>query len=299
MPANTSGALERRWLRAFALTLTRRLKTDIDVGGHFADARPRSYSGRDLDGWGSFLGYIGHDEVWVLLDRHSGRSERLPWVGIFIRGEVKARRTYEHLRRHHPHALLLSNSEIVSDGRHSRLARPLTRQHIGQPVLELHDDQYKAIGIYLSRPISFTSPPGARITALAERFLKELLVGYAPPPRTTTAVTIARHSVTIKRARVSSGAMKRDSRQAVAAKERDGYRCRICDLVPEKQYGVVGRSCLEAHHLEELGHRRLAVSRLDDVVTVCANCHRALHSLPSAERQFADLRRRFRRRSSR
>lgn len=58
-----------------------------------------------------------------------------------------------------------------------------------------------------------------------------------------------------------------------------GNHCQICGLVPKKRYGVAG-SILEVHHLQPLSTNSTsrAYSPKDDLIPVCPNCHRAVHS---------------------
>lgn len=61
------------------------------------------------------------------------------------------------------------------------------------------------------------------------------------------------------------------------AKERDEYTCQVCGFRYPEKYGERGQGFAECHHLvplrEYTGERQVA---LEDVVTVCANCHRML-----------------------
>ena len=75
------------------------------------------------------------------------------------------------------------------------------------------------------------------------------------------------------------------SRAAVRAKkkafkeEHGQLRCEMCELVPVERYGdESGDACIEVHHkisLSSLGMRR--ATRMEDLMCVCASCHRVLH----------------------
>lgn len=55
--------------------------------------------------------------------------------------------------------------------------------------------------------------------------------------------------------------------------------CVACDLEPEELYDEFGDRCIESHHkvpIEEL--QPDSVTRVDDLVMVCASCHRVIHS---------------------
>jgi len=64
-------------------------------------------------------------------------------------------------------------------------------------------------------------------------------------------------------------------KQAIA---RYGYRCQICGFSFEEFYGELGKGYIEIHHLIPLSDRENeAITRIEDVAVVCANCHRILH----------------------
>jgi hypothetical protein len=63
-------------------------------------------------------------------------------------------------------------------------------------------------------------------------------------------------------------------------KKGGGYlSCSACGLKPETLYNDLGDKCIEAHHtipIEEL--QPDSVTRVDEMVMVCASCHRVIHS---------------------
>lgn len=55
--------------------------------------------------------------------------------------------------------------------------------------------------------------------------------------------------------------------------------CVACDLDPEELYDQLGDRCIESHHktpIEEL--QPDSITRVGDLVMVCASCHRVIHS---------------------
>ena len=61
--------------------------------------------------------------------------------------------------------------------------------------------------------------------------------------------------------------------------EHGQLRCEECGLVPGKQYGdESGDACIEVHHKTPLASLRTRrKTRQEDLICVCANCHRVLH----------------------
>ena len=70
----------------------------------------------------------------------------------------------------------------------------------------------------------------------------------------------------------------RKKKQAFRDKHGGRLGCEECELFPVEHYGKEsGEACIEVHHrvpLADLGKRR---TTLDDLMCVCANCHRILH----------------------
>ncbi len=64
------------------------------------------------------------------------------------------------------------------------------------------------------------------------------------------------------------------------ARRHGALQCEACGFDFEKAYGEIGSGFMECHHLLPLASYGLKqTTRLDDVVLVCANCHRMLHRL--------------------
>ena len=79
---------------------------------------------------------------------------------------------------------------------------------------------------------------------------------------------------------------------AAQCKRRDGYQCQVCSMSFAAVYGEeLGGGFAEAHHvrpLATLGNR--VKTRLEDLITVCANCHRMLHRMDGVKGDVERLR---------
>jgi predicted HNH restriction endonuclease len=74
----------------------------------------------------------------------------------------------------------------------------------------------------------------------------------------------------------------RNPQLASDAKKRDSYTCQICSFNFMAAYGRLGKEYAECHHMNPLSERLGAASdpemtRIEDVITLCANCHRMVH----------------------
>jgi hypothetical protein len=76
---------------------------------------------------------------------------------------------------------------------------------------------------------------------------------------------------------------RRNSRLREEAIKRFGMRCVVCRLDFGERYGFAGKGYIEVHHLNPLAERTDTIAgtpimtKLDEVVPLCANCHRVLH----------------------
>jgi predicted HNH restriction endonuclease len=85
-----------------------------------------------------------------------------------------------------------------------------------------------------------------------------------------------------------------------ACKERDDYQCQVCGFRFVEFYGKWGEGFAEAHHLVPLRQLKGKVkTRIEDLATVCANCHRMLHRMAGKRGDVAKLKHIVRQRKAR
>ncbi len=58
-----------------------------------------------------------------------------------------------------------------------------------------------------------------------------------------------------------------------------GYRCRVCGVLLEEQYGTVAAEFIHVHHIVPLSSIRAGykVNPTQDLIPVCPNCHAVIH----------------------
>jgi 5-methylcytosine-specific restriction enzyme A len=74
--------------------------------------------------------------------------------------------------------------------------------------------------------------------------------------------------------------IERNQKLALKAKKVHGYVCQASGFSFEKQYGTIGRSFIEAHHLTplyELKGQKVTLDPKMDFAVLCSNCHRMIH----------------------
>lgn len=77
---------------------------------------------------------------------------------------------------------------------------------------------------------------------------------------------------------------ERNQKLSRERKQKDNYQCQICRIRFEKVYGKIGKNFAETHHIIPLAELETPrKTTIDDLVTVCANCHRMLHRLDGEE----------------
>lgn len=74
------------------------------------------------------------------------------------------------------------------------------------------------------------------------------------------------------------------------AKYRDNYTCKICCFNANRKYGNVAFAALEVHHIQPLYHsNKIVKTTLNDLITLCSNCHSMLHKLGGTKQQIIRL----------
>ncbi|MFO0755957.1 MAG: HNH endonuclease [Byssovorax sp.] len=63
--------------------------------------------------------------------------------------------------------------------------------------------------------------------------------------------------------------------------ERDDYRCQQCGFSVGSAATVARSVALDVHHVNPLCDTGETKTRLDDLITLCANCHRLIHAIAS------------------
>jgi 5-methylcytosine-specific restriction endonuclease McrA len=99
------------------------------------------------------------------------------------------------------------------------------------------------------------------------------------------------------RKRVAAHLRRERSRLLATQRKRiDDYTRQVCGFRFDAMYGRLGNGFAEAHHRVPLQQLRGEVeTRIEDLVTVCANCHRMLHQMSGQETDVSKLKKIVRR----
>ena len=242
----------------------------------------------ETDGWCIPLAYLpdkgAHLEVWI--DRYAGHKERVFWAG-FVHRDVKViRGLVSKVRKDWPVVLELGDDDVMGN-RSRRMKTPLPVSKLGDQVVEYyaranffgfyHRSQGSADGSetkFCREAVGFFRSVIARLRGTEISSLDEEVYPRLEPAR------VKSHLI-----------RERNKHLADKCKERDGYKCRVCDMTFEDVYGPLGRGFAEAHHRQALASLDPAIhTKPEDLVTVCANCHRMLHRMDGEDSDLQKLR---------
>jgi 5-methylcytosine-specific restriction endonuclease McrA len=269
---------DRTWLLATAKAVAESLKARA-TGTRLRIRIPTRATGTNTDGWSAIIGNLGKGqprlEVW--LDRFSGYSQRKLWACFSAKTRMQILSITKHVdRKLWPKRIVTSKD--TGEERFVMLATRLPRSEFSTPILEKYDGGSTFYGIYdptretaervsphfCSRAVAFFEDVTRALpNAKVEDEQREVYPRYEK--RRLVAVHLHR---------------ERSKLLATECKIRDDYKCQVCDLRFEDAYGRLGLAFAEAHHLIPLSSLRDSVkTRIEDLKTVCANCHRMLHKM--------------------
>lgn len=233
----------------------------------------------DTDGWYAVIGDLGRKqprlEIW--LDRFSNHPKRRFYAGFYSGDRRRVTAITERVSRKLWPIRIITHADLERK-KLLALKKPLPRDEFNAPILEKYlGSTY--FGIYdptLTYSRSVNPFFRARAVAFFEDVARSLhYAATADEQREVYPQWENRKRVVSHLARERSGLL------AAERKIRDNYRCQVCEMRFDEVYGSeLGSEFAEAHHLVPLSQLRGHVkTRLEDLGTVCANCHRMLHRL--------------------
>jgi len=231
-------------------------------------------------------------ELW--LDRYPATKQRRFYYGFASHN----RNSIRQLIRKAPDRLkpireLTIKNTVHPDGVYL-ISPPLKRDEYLQPIYENYYNRYLFFGYYDPAPnpnVKSDRQIVSRAVALFSEMLQALTTDQ--PEREEGGIYQSVENRRVVRQHISR---ERSSVLAEERKIRDGYKCQICGMTFEKVYGAIGQEFAEAHHRIPLSRLKGKVhTTINDLVTVCSNCHRMLHKMKGQSSDAAELRRRIRR----
>jgi hypothetical protein len=267
------------WLKRVALDVYQALR--MQKTGTALRVRPvRQVSELDTGGWMVSVGRLG--DVWLdlWLDRYACPDRRLFYAGFYSDEAATIKRLVRASRRKWPVVLTLDSAD-VEEQRYAHLKRPLPAGKLNAPVVEHYEDEESNhyFGFY-ERMKGTPAQIEARFTRQSVDFFMDVIRQL---PESMEDDEPAEVFPKIENRRLVRSHLIRERSRFLAAqcKERDEYECQVCGMNFASVYGQqLGTGFAEAHHKKPLGSLSDKVkTRLEDLITVCANCHRMLHRM--------------------
>jgi HNH endonuclease len=246
----------------------------------------------DSNGWKVTLGNLGKSQpqLQIWLDHLAVHKDRKFWFGFRSEEKTKIDRMASRVaRRLIPHHTITDKDIKRRDG-YYYLKKPLNREGFNKPTLENYWGKYLYYGIFDWTVRSGGNSVNPYLCARAAAFFES--VARAQPKAKPENVDREVYPQFENRKLVVSHLQRERSRLlATECKIRDQYQCQVCNTRFEHLYGGIGKTCVEAHHITPLSELKGRVkTRLEDMVTVCANCHRMLHRMADKRGDVEKLR---------
>ncbi len=241
----------------------------------------------DTGGWVTRIGNIRENgarlEVW--LDRFSGHDSLKLWAGVSTESE----KDLDLIVESSEWTVVRRTTDIdVSTGEHARLKKPLLMSEFQLPIVENYVSvPVHCFGVYhITKEVHFKNQQ--EFLALATGFFED--ISRAVTNQEATNGQDDDCSQLEDRKLVTHFKRERSKFLATRCKIRDKYQCKVCNFRFEDDYGIYGADFAEAHHTTALSLLEEGVkTRLDDLITVCANCHRMLHRMPGEASDVGEL----------
>jgi 5-methylcytosine-specific restriction endonuclease McrA len=299
MPASKTEC--RKWL----LDLSVRVVAELSLPSNIIKPSPLKageVDETDTNGWAVAVGSIRGEsnsslEVW--LDDYANAGDRRVWFTLRAFGSRRNQYLKEVLEEvtvgietAFGKFEAMDNSHWkTSPDRLNRLSPPLPAKLFGRPLKELYTGAESDSFLSLCHSLAPVIPgtPAATIVTDGARFFREI----------TLAIINLRLNderevdETENRAKFRTHKQwERNAKASRAAKVRDSFICKVCGFAFAAMYGEYGIGYAETHHVVPLSKLKEGDRILpEDLVTVCANCHRMLHRMKGIPQDVEELRR--------
>ncbi|CBK42323.1 conserved protein of unknown function, contains HNH endonuclease domain [Nitrospira defluvii] len=253
-------------------------------------------------GWRVELGALKHRnvrlEVWFC--QYPKEGQRFFWYGFYAAQAENLRAFIDCLPETLRPVKQFSDLDLrLANGSRQDyvMKRSLQKEYFNHPIYEEYREsgqRYSYFG-HFDSSLSENSNALAAIVGRALSFFEEVLaslrttpaaVDLGAPDESDVYTGIERRVVKLHLSR------ERSRDLAERCKRRDNYRCRVCEMTFREVYGDIGRTFAEAHHVIPLSRLSSTVeSSIEDLITVCSNCHQMLHRLDGEAGDVPKLRR--------
>ena len=280
------------WLKRAAKEVARQLK--IQSTGTALRVRKStkiSVVPTSTRGWAATIGGLGkgQPEVEVWLDRYSGHTARKLYVCFSSRDAKQIKALSKKASKKLWPVCTITDSD-VDHTKFYALKQRLPVDKFNAPIVENYDKRrYHFFGFY-----DPTRERSAKVSPLfvqrAVGFLADVARSQPKAREADSQTELYPRSENRKWVKAHL-ARERSGYLAAECKNRDDYRCRVCNFSFPEHYGHgLGTGFAEAHHILPLGKQSDRVkTELKDLITVCSNCHRMLHRMDGKKEDIDTL----------
>ncbi len=283
----------KTWLFAIAKAVANELKRRCN-GANLRIRLPQKATTTNTDGWRARIGDLGNGqprlEIWF--DRFTRYDERKLWAGFYSpQNKIITKIADRVARKLRPHRVITEKD--VGGDKLVLLRKRLPRNEFYVPIFEKYTGN-SFYGIY--DQTRFSSAAGANnFHEIALDFFLDV-AGTLPNPISENEEHEIYPQIEDRKLVKSHVQRERSRLLARERKARDNYECQICNMKFEEIYGSIGETFAEAHHIIPLAKLKSHMkTHLEDLITVCANCHRMLHKMDGKREDVRKLKRIVRR----
>jgi len=216
-------------------------------------------------------------EIW--LDHFAGYETRKFNFCFFMYSRARLVQLAKCAAKVLPVHKAITGDDTEQDGYHF-LRKRLPRAEFGLAIKEEYWGKWFYFGIYDLTPRSAGTEADPKLVARAVEFFEDVA---RTMPRAKERDVEREIYPQIENRKVVTSHLHRERSGYLAGerKRHDDYTCQVCDLRFEDAYGKdLGEGFAESHHRTPLSKLKTKVRTcLEDLATVCANCHRMLHKM--------------------
>lgn len=275
---------DKAMLLATAKAIAEQMKSHCEGTSLRIRIPSRATTTRNTDGWRASIGNLGknqpHLEIW--LDRITGYPDRKLYACFYAQARQQITIITKRVSRDLWPVRVVNHTD-TSEEKYLVFNERLKLSEFNAPILEKYYKGNTFYGIYdLTRGTSKTNNP---------HFCNSAVAFFVDVVRTLPKVKAGDESQDIyvnetKKRRFMHLMRDRSQLLATQTKIRDKYKCQVCSMRFENIYGKhfggkrLGQGFAEAHHTIQLSKLKAnAKTCIEDMQTVCSNCHRMLHRM--------------------
>ena len=251
------------------------------------DKNRKIYS-TDTRGWANSIGRIKkyNTELQIWVDKYTGKKNRNLWYGIYCgknhEGFDKIKKELEVI---YGKSISYTGDDTVINSGHHFLT--FKENQYGQLILENYQTCCY-LGVYEKNILNQENNTIRLLSKRVDAFFYTLLDIL---PNSKSELENPDYPTIENRKKVGQHIRReRNNHFAEFRKQNDNYICSICNFDFKQSYGLLGRDFAEAHHIVPLSSsNEIRQTRLEDLITVCSNCHRMLHRMEGEKGDIENL----------